>query len=351
MQWQGRGLETTVVHAIEVNPLDSNTIYIGYADVGFHKSTDGGMTFKRHEEGLDHPENVFDIEVDPDRSNVIYVTFGSSVTPEGVGSVAKSEDHGQTWQMISGPESGLPDSSVFTLVLDSESPLEGRTLYAASFGNGVYKSEDGGMTWVETNDGLGTNGNRFVSSLAIDTTDPKVLYVGVDMEEAYSEALERDQYGGVYKSENGGSSWTKVDRGIANVLGIAIDFHRPQIIYAAARTYYDGVHDREFEGGVYQSIDGGDTWDRVFEDPFVMDVVTDQHHPEVVYACTGDYPYHDQSTGNGLFRSDDSGGSWYPANEGLSHLAIWTLEIDPLDPSTLYLGTGGNGVFKGRIEE
>jgi hypothetical protein len=68
-------------------------------------------------------------------------------------------------------------------------------------------------------------------------------------------------------------------------------------------------------------------------------------------SATGDYPYHDQSTGHGLFRSDDSGTTWYPVNAGLTHLAIWTLEIEPLDPTPLYLGTGGNGVFKGRILE
>lgn len=349
--WRGRGLETTVVHAVEVDPTDSNTIYIGYADVGFHKSTDGGMTFKRSIKGLEHPENIFDIEVDPDRPNVIYATCGSSATPEWDGSVVRSEDAGRTWQVISSPDSGLPDSSVYTLVLDPTSPLESRILYAASFSNGLYKSEDGGVSWVEVNNGLGENGNRFVSSIVIHPDDPNLLYAGVDMEEAYSESLDRDQYGGVYKSLDGGSSWIQVDHGMPNVLALVVDVHDPQTIYAATREYYDNVHDREFAGGVFRSADGGETWIMVLEDPFVMDVVTDPHHAGVVYAATGDYPHHDQSTGHGVFRSDDSGTSWYPVNEGLTHLAIWTLEIDPLDPATLYLGTGGNGVFKGRIED
>jgi hypothetical protein len=136
-----------------------------------------------------------------------------------------------------------------------------------------------------------------------------------------------------------------------NVLALAIDIHDPQIVYAATREYYDNINERLFAGGVYQSIDGGETWRLVFEDPFVMEVVTDPHHSGTVYAGTADMPYHDQSTGHGVFRSDDGGISWYPVNEGLTHLSIWTLEIDPLDPSVLYVGTGGNGVFKGWIQE
>jgi hypothetical protein len=100
---------------------------------------------------------------------------------------------------------------------------------------------------------------------------------------------------------------------------------------------------------VYRSTDGGSKWELVLKDPFVMEIVTDPHSPGVVYAGTGDHPYHDQSTGNGLFRSDDSGQSWYSVNEGLTNLSIWDLVIDPSNPSILYLGTGGNGVFKGGV--
>lgn len=334
--WQGRGLETTVVYDIEVDPTNSNIVYIGYADVGFHKSMDGGITFKRFSQGLDYPGNIFDIEIDPDNPNVIYASSGRWEWNSG--DVVFSEDFGQTWQVIGNPASGLPDSVVYDLVLDHNSPIDNRILYAGTFGNGVYKSGDGGSSWVEINEGLGTNGNRSVSSLAIDPTDSNVLYAGVDMKGASSDG----QYGGVYKSEDGGISWNKVDQIIHSVTDISIDPHNPKIIFAATRQY---------DGGVFRSTDGGSKWELVFRDPFVAEVVTDPHNPGVVYAGTGDHPYHDQSTGNGLFRSDDYGQSWYSVNEGLSHLSIWDLVIDPSDPAILYLGTGGNGVFKGSVPE
>jgi photosystem II stability/assembly factor-like uncharacterized protein len=334
--WQGRGIETTVVYDIEVDPTNSNIIYIGYADVGFHKSMDGGITFKRFSQGLNHPENIFDIEIDPDKPNVIYASSGRWEWDSG--DVVYSEDFGQTWEVIGNPASGLPDSVVHDLVLDHNSPIDNRILYATSFKNGVYKSENGGGSWVKINHGLDISGNRHVSSLVIDPTDSNVLYAGVAMEGGSSGL----QYGGVYKTEDGGLSWNKVDNIIRNVMDISIDPRNPKTIFAATR---------QDSGGVYRSTDGGSKWELVFKDPYVMKVVIEPHNPGVVYAGTGDHPYHDQSTGNGLFRSDDSGQSWYSVNEGLANLSIWDLVINPTDPAILYLGTGGNGVFKGSIQE
>lgn len=334
--WQGRGIETTVVYDIEVDPTNSDIVYVGYADVGLHKSMDGGITFKRFSQGLDHPGNVFDIEIDPDDPSVIYASSGR--WEWDVGDVVYSDDFGQTWEVIGNPASGLPDSAVYDLLLDHSSPLDNRILYAATYGSGVYKSEDGGRSWEDINQGLDFNGNRTVSSLALDPTDSNVLYAGVALEGPTSGR----QYGGVYKTEDGGISWNQVDRGLQNVLDISIDPLNPATIYAATQ---------QDKGGVHRSVDGGSNWELVFEDPFVMEVVTDPLNPGVVYAGTGDYPFHDQSTGNGLFRSDDNGQSWYSVNEGLTHLSIWDLEIDPTDPAILYLGTGGNGVFKGIVQE
>ncbi len=245
------------------------------------------------------------------------------------GDVAYSEDFGQTWQVIGGPASGLPDAPVYDLVLDHNSSINNRILYAASFGNGVYKSENGGRSWVENNQGLSTDGNRSVSSIALDPINPNVLFAGGEMN-------------GVYKTEDGGLHWNKVSQTIHDVTDISIDPRNPKTIF---------VTTKQNEGGVYRSIDGGSKWELVFEDPFVMVVAIDPHNPGVVYAGTGDHPYHDQSTGNGLFRSDDNGQSWYAVNEGLSNLSIWDLVIDPSDPAILYLGTGGNGVFKGMVQE
>ena len=347
--WQGRGLETTVLYDIEVDPTNSDVVYFGFWDIGFHRTDDGGMTFKRFSEGLEHPGNIFAIEIDPDRPNVIYASTGRWEWTTG--DVVKSEDYGETWQVIGNPTSGLPDSQVYALVLDPTSPVDSRTLFAASYLNGVFKSTDGGITWVEMNNGLGTNGNLLVSSLVMDPTDPDVLFAGVDMEKAWLGAIQGDQHGGVYMTRDGAVSWTKVDQDMPNVLALSIDPNNPQVIYAATREFWDHVNEIGYEGGVYKSTDGGESWFLVFEDSFVNVVVADPHTPNAVYAGTNDHPYHDQSTGNGLFRSMDGGETWQSVNKGLSHLGIRALEIDPNNPTALYLGTSGNGLFKGHIQE
>lgn len=347
--WKGRGLETTGLHDIEIDPTNSNLVYFRFWDIGFHKTEDGGITFKRFDDGLEYPGNIFDIEIDPERTNVIYASSGQ--WERTAGDIVKSEDFGLTWRVIGNPASGLPDSQVYALVLDESSPVDNRTLYAASYQNGIYKSIDGGMSWVEMNNGLGTNGNLLVSSLVIDPTDPKILYAGVDMEAAWLGVIQSDQHGGIYKTLDGGLSWSKVDEKIPNVLDLSITPHDSQVIYAAAREIWDEVNRQAYQGGVYKSSDGGDNWLLVFEDPFVEVVVVDPHTPGVVFAGTNDNPFHDQSSGNGLFRSLDGGKTWQSVNDGLSQLAIRAIEIDPNDSTVLYLGSHANGLFKGLVGE
>lgn len=345
LMWGSRGLETTVVYDIEVSPGNSDLVYQGYADVGIHRSDDGGKTFYHFTPGL--ADDFFDIEIDPQDPNVLY----ASVTrwTSKVADLVKSVDAGQTWQMIGFPPSDQVDLIISKLVLDPTSPIDSRVIYAGSKGDGVFKSSDGGLSWMDINSGLGENGNRFVSSLVTDPTNPNLLYAGVAIN--YRTLESSDQYGGVYKTDDGGQTWQKVDENMPYVLDLAVDHFDTQIVYAATREYLDSDNDVYFEGGVYQSLDGGSSWRRVFDDPFVMVVETDPHTPGVVYAGTGDHPYHDQSTGNGLFRSDDQGETWYPLNDGLSNLSIWAFEIDPNTPNIIYAGTGGTGVFKGIVQD
>jgi len=342
--WKGRGLETTNVIDIAIDPTDSNNVYFGFLDVGFLKSVDGGVTFKRTTQGLNYGGNIFKIIIDSDSPSVLYA--GSGEWGTNVGDVVKSEDYGETWSVIGNPSSGLPDARVYALTLDYSSPISTRTLYAASYGHGVFKSIDGGTSWTAINNGLGTNGNRFVSSLVMDPGVPIVLYAGVDMQNADS-----NQYGGIYKTTNGGLQWNQVDTSIPNIRSLAISPQDSQTIYAGAREHYDHVNHKYFEGGVYQSTDGGQSWDWVFADPFVDEVAVDPHDPQIVYAGTADHPYHDESSGHGIFRSVNGGSNWQSMNTGLGMLSIYALEIDPSIPNVLYVGTGGNGLFKGLAPE
>ncbi len=66
-----------------------------------------------------------------------------------------------------------------------------------------------------------------------------------------------------------------------------------------------------------------------------------------IYAVTSDAPYHDRSRGRGIFKSTDGGANWTPVNKGLSVLNFSAITVDPSNPSLLYAGSSGNGIFKG----
>ncbi|MBW8011338.1 MAG: hypothetical protein FVQ83_08865 [Chloroflexi bacterium] len=324
--WQGRGLEVTGVYDIEIDPTNSNNIYFAYADINFLRSENSGQTFARSVGGLDPAEtnSFFTIVIDPDDPTIIYASRGWWNWNSG--DILKSIDSGRNWTVIGAPSSGLPDSLVFTLVLDYSSPVENRTLYAVSYENGVYKSTDGGTSWTAINEGLGTSGNYYYQSLVIDPTDPQVLYAGVES--------------GLYKTTDGGATWNKLSWDMQNIGLVEIDPQDPQILYASVLYHL---------GGLYRSLDGGTTWELLFSDPVVKAIAIDPFNPEIIYIATKDYD--ESPLGRGVFRSMDGGETWLPVNEGLSHLSIFSIEIDPNNPNILYLGTEGNGAFRGIVEE
>jgi photosystem II stability/assembly factor-like uncharacterized protein len=335
--WRGRGLETTSLYDIAVDPVDSNRVYFGFYDIGFQKSLDGGVTFKHAGHELQYWRLFFKIVIDPASPNILYASTGDRIH----GQLAKSADYGETWYPIGTPGSG--SCCIYSLVIDPTSQTGMRTLYAGSHSEGVFKSIDGGATWVEKNIGLGENGNRSISSLVIDPTNPNVLYAGLDMQ-----GMPSDQYGGVYKTVDGGDHWAKAGSDLPNVRDIVIDPVNSQNVYAAVRYHFDQVNQLPFAGGVYKSSDGGVNWIKVFSDIFVnkVEAVLDLSGNPILLAGTADHPFHDESSGHGVFLSLDNGASWQPMNTGLEMLSVFALASDPQNPNVVYVGTGGGGIFK-----
>ena len=177
----------------------------------------------------------------------------------------------------------------------------------------------------------------------MDPTNPNVLYAGLDMQ-----GMPSDQYGGVYKTIDGGDHWENVGIDLPNVRDIVIDPVNPQNVYAAVRYHFDQVNQLPFAGGVYKSSDGGVSWIKVFSDIFVnkVEAVLDSSGNLIILAGTADHPFHDESTGHGVYLSLDNGASWQPMNTGLEMQSVFALASDPQNPGVVYVGTGGGGIFK-----
>jgi|GEM_PF-266377 len=175
------------------------------------------------------------------------------------------------------------------------------TIYAGTAQGGVFKSINQGQSWTPIFDDVGI---LPIGAIAIDPTNPQVIYVGTG--EA-SEFLWFMLGNGVYKSTDGGDSWTHLGLSSSGTIGrIIVDPEHPnRVLVAAQGKLRKGAGER----GVYLSEDGGATWDRVLYVNSQTGCVDLAFHSAsgVMLAATWQYP---TGTGSGLWRSEDRGNTW-----------------------------------------
>ena len=257
------------------------------------------------------------------------------------GGIWKTSDAGVVWTPIF---DGQPVASIGALAV---APSDSKTIYAGtgesdirsslSFGNGVYKSVDGGQTWLH----IGLEDTRHISRIVVDPQNPDLVYVG-----ALGHVYGPNEQRGVYRSTDGGKHWTKVlDQGPEiGASDLAICSGHPQLLFAGMwHTWrppwssYAPI-DRP-GGGLYRSQDAGKTWSRLSGTGLPegdwgrvgVDVAPDGKR---VYALI-------QAKQAGLYRSDDGGNTWTLANNDprLTSRAWYfnSITIDPNNPDVVYI--------------
>ena len=361
---QSIGWEVTNCYSYNVDPFDAKTHFITYTDTGLFKSIDNGRTWK-WAVGL-APEkapwrgNFYHVVFDPEVKGKIW----GAVTPihdlphwkmvsrgyEGwTGTVVTSDDCGESWRECA--ESGLADAPCTYLMLDPKSPAGKRTLYAAMFTKGVYKSADGGRTWAAKNKGLGftDNLNAWQVIMLADGTLVAAVSAG--------SRGDRVLPGGIFKSADGAESWEFLnhDRPIPYPFGLAAHPTDPNIIYAAScdlpiwfgpglRNRFDdhlplqpmtACEDSTLGGGLYRTRDGGETWERVLAAWNCYSPAVDPSNPDVVYAACFDV---------GVYRSADGGDTW-KRMEGLPFVNVNHVSFNANEPRRIYALTCGGGVW------
>lgn len=195
-EWQLLGLETETISAIAIDPFDENTIYTGSSSDfsvgkagGLFKSTNGGAVWDTLLRGI----TVRDIDIHPVNSQILYVTGGiNSLTSEGI---FRTADGGMSWVKVDTNLHLSPEEGPGVLAID---PLHPDTLYLGTggvFGGTLYKSINGGQTW----DQLGENVLSFgISAIAIDPVETSTLFV------------DGSYFGFIYKTFDGGDSWERL---------------------------------------------------------------------------------------------------------------------------------------------
>lgn len=193
--------------------------------------------------------------------------------------------------------------------------------YFGATGGGIWKSTDSGENWHCVSDGFLNTSS--VGALAIDPTNPDVVYAGTGERDIRGDISIGD---GVYKSTDAGKSWTHIGLKECDTISrIVVDPKNPQNIYVAAfghvyvkRNLDTGKVTADPNRGVYKSTDGGQTWTRVLyrnEVSGAVDLCIDPSDPQTLYAALWEawrtpYMLNSGGPGSGLFKTTDGGKNW-----------------------------------------
>jgi len=250
-----------------------------------------------------------------------------------------------TWVNLGGPPGGIG----YDIRYNYDDP---NVWYVTDANSGIYISDDNGLTWRQSNNGLGEFAPVF--SLTVDPHDPQTIWIGMN------------GTGKIYKSIDGGLSWVEKDNGVIHEYEISLSFRgftvdprTSDIVYAMGELQEPGnnVWGLRVGGVIYKTEDGGENWTRIWDGGIPSSLTRylwiNPQNPDVLYVSTGIFdrgavgetnPDTDPNPfgGLGVLKSIDGGKSWRVLNEenGLESLYIGSLYMHPEDPDILFAAAG-----------
>ena len=324
---------------IAIAPSDPLEVWVGTGEAnnrnsspwgaGVYHSTDGGKTWRLT--GLEETRHVGRIVVHPTNPDVVWVgALGHLFGPNEERGVYKTTDRGATWEKVLHVDE---NTGVVDLTIDPSDPS---VLYAATYqrqrrawgfvgggpGSGVHKTTDGGRTWHELTNGL-PEGDKGRIGLAISARTPSLVMAVVEAED-----------GGVYKSNDRGESWRKVN-----------DLNQRPMYYSQLRI--DPNDDERVymvAGALHRSEDGGQTFEALpMELEYNTGVHVDHHD---LWIDPGNSRHMILGNDGGVYTTWDMGANWsFIANLPIGQ--FYDVDLDMADPYNVYGGLQDNNSYRG----
>ena len=319
------------------DPANPSTWYVATASSNVWKTTNNGTTW--------HP--IFErytsystgcIAIDPHNPNVIWLGTGENQSQRSVGwgdGIYKSEDGGTSWTNM-----GLKESEhIGKIHVDPRNPdiiivaAQG-PLWKEGGERGIFRSEDGGKSWTQT---LNISPNTGAADLAVDPDNPDIMYASTYQRRRHVGILVA---GGpesrIYKSDDNGKSWSKLEKGLPSGdlgrIALAVSPQKSNVVYA----HISGV---DQSNGFYKSTDYGMTWkktsDYAIVDPqYYGEIYCDPHRFDHVYVMDVFIHY-----------TPDGGKNFQRLNSRFKHVDNHSLVFDPHDEDYLMVGCDG-GIYE-----
>ncbi len=321
---------------IAVHPSNRSVYYVAVASGGVWKTENAGTTY----------EPIFDaqgsysigcVTIDPNNPNVIWIGTGENNGQRSVAygdGVYKSEDGGKSWK-----NTGLKNSEhIGKIIVD---PRNSDVVYVAAIGplwkeggdRGVYKTTDGGKTWKAV---LTIDEHTGVTDMLMDPRNPDVLYAAAHQRRRHVFTYVSGGPGsGMYKSKDGGQTWDKINNGLPTVdmgrIGLAMAPSDPEVIYAI-------VEAAQGKSGFFRSTNRGASWEKrsghVTSGNYYCEIVVHPHNPDVVF-----------SMDVWIQVSNDGGKTFRMMGEEFKHVDNHSMWIDPKDPNYYLVGCDG-GIYE-----
>ena len=337
------------VDALQIDPLHPATMYAGFSSGNLWKTTNNGLSWKPV--FSDNPSiSIGDFAIAPSNPDIIYLGTGDNLkkprnfTIPGNG-VYRSDNGGETWKYI-----GLSDSwHIAKIRIHPENP---EIAYVAVLGHlwstnknrGIYRTIDGGRSWEHV---LYIDEKTGGNDIVISQSNPDVLYA--TMWEMYPGISGPNS--SVYKSNDGGKSWTKLNGGLPDGpntgrIGVAVSYSNPNKAYVLV----DNLNkDKDPGAEIYRTLDGGKSWKRTHSEELMLfpgigwyftNIYVNPQDDEEIYGMGVKVAH----SSNGGKTFDFLSGNVYhifPSTADFFHLDQTEMWIDPADPKHIAVGNDG----------